>query len=515
MEIGGISLLLSLITSLLSAITFFHSIRRRDARTAEIAEILLYASLSFCLISFLVLTYYFLTDNFTIFYVYANSHKPMPLAYKFSAVWAGREGSLLLWSLFTLIAAAIYISSGSKDERKLKASLILASISSYILAINYFLSNPFVLLPFTPSDGVGLNPLLRTLEMMMHPPVVFLGYALAALPYALHLAGLQGEAKRWARLAWLFLSLGIILGGWWAYKTLGWGGFWGWDPVENASLLPWLALTAYFHSSGKLRDAFAYLSFVLVIFAAFITRSGIIQSVHTFGESHSGWFYLIFMIAAMAAFYRLKNSEGVKTWYYYVPFLLAAAIVAVFLGTVTNVVVSVDRMYYLVTFVPVYGLIAALIVYNVKKFRSVRLILHLGVVLLFVGSTSVWFFEKSYELHLDPSDEAAGMKFTLLDVNFEEDAEKFTVVSKVKVDDLGIVTPKMYIYKIEREEKSISSVELISYPWMDYYIAVRSFSRDFTSAVVDFYIVPLISLVWIGSAAILASGAVLAARKIS
>ncbi len=513
MDVGFVTLILSFAFSTLSATFFTYSYFKKNEKTAKFAEDFLYASLSLCVASLLVLAYYFLTDNFSILYVYENSDKFLPMLYKLSAVWAGRSGSLLLWSLFSLLVASIVVSKSEKNLNALKTSVILTAISSYILFINCATSNPFIVLPFKPSDGVGLNPLLRTPEMVLHPPVVFLGYALTAVPYAFYLADVK-RADKWAKAAWTVLTLGIVLGGWWAYRTLGWGGFWGWDPVENASLLPWMALAAYFHSSGKIREFFAYIAFTLVIFAAFLTRSGIIKSVHAFGVGYAGWFYFAFMLASLVALIKLRSRDGKKrTWYYYVPYLFTAGIIAIFLGTITNIAFSVNKTYYLITFVPIFAIMAGLIAYNLKKFKSYKLLLHIGVLLLFVGAMGVWFFEQSYEFTLNPSANVAGMNFTLINVNFKETPERYVIISKIKVDNIGYVKPKMYIYKIERSDRMVSSVEIVPRLLYDYYFAIKGFTNGFHAVILDFYIVPLISLVWIGSAIMILAGAIAAFRS--
>lgn len=507
MEIGSILLFLSFIFSLSSTFLFSYALRAKKQEFATYGERLIYAALSVALAAFLLLVYYFITDNFAIYYVYANSHKPMGIFYKISATWAGKEGSLLLWNLFSLVITTIYISTSDRDYSTLKAATVLAGVSTSILIINNFLSSPFATLPFTPTDGVGLNPLLRTTEMVLHPPVIFFGYALAAVPYALYMAGEESKAKIWAKVTWIFLSVGIFLGAWWSYRTLGWGGFWGWDPVENASILPWITITAYFHARGKLKDLMTILTFLFVIFAAFVTRSGIIKSVHAFGESYTGFVYLLilgfFGIIAVRNYIKRRETTKFGGVLFYAVALFIAMVLVIFIGTTASIFVSIDRVYYHFTFVPLFAALVGLLLYYVmkKKMNKRALVLHIGVILLFLGSVSVWGFEQRYEgLVLNPSAVSGEYRLKLVDVWFDEDAEKITVYSKVEIEDVGVLKPKQYIYKIDRNERVTSSVELISYPWFDYYLAIRGFSNDFSSVTVDFYLVPLISLVWVGFA---------------
>ncbi|MCX8172713.1 MAG: cytochrome c biogenesis protein CcsA, partial [Archaeoglobaceae archaeon] len=375
-------LTISAILATISTISFF--ISRKNLKFAEIGEITLYASLSFCTASILLLIHYLITDNFSLYYVHAHSQREMSLEYKIGALWAGKEGSLLLWNFANLIVASILINYGRKDLQKAKVLSIFMAITSFLLFLN-LISNPFQTLNFIPANGVGMNPLLRTPEMLIHPPLVFFGYAAVACVYAGHLAGVQ--MVKIVRIAWILLTAGIVIGGWWAYRTLGWGGFWGWDPVENASLLPWLSLTAYMHVN-KGRELFAYLSMVFVAFTAFITRSGILSSVHAFGEDPIGWAYFLLVLACAIPLIRKWEVEDK----YHTSVIFGAMIIITLLGTVANLFRNVDRSYYLITFTPLFFLATLMALYKLKV--SKRKLIHLGVLLLFIGATSVWFFEQ-------------------------------------------------------------------------------------------------------------------------
>lgn len=500
MEIGDLLLLFSLTASVFAAILFLTALKNRDIKYATIAEDLLHASTSACFAALMLLIYYFLTDNFSVWYVYANSNLEMPILYKLSAVWAGREGSLLLWAFLTLLVTSLYISANRKDLIKLRVGLIMSAFSSYLLIILEFYSNPFITIPYLPTNGYGLNPLLRTFEMAIHPPVVFLAYSLSALLFSVALSqsakgGSASDQKVIARLSWLFLTLGIVIGGWWAYRTLGWGGFWGWDPVENASLLPWITLTLYFHLR-KHRELFAYLTFTFVLFATFVTRGGIISSVHSFGSDYSGYMYLAPLLASLIPiFSRIRDFENIKSLCSpLIPVLFSSAFIVVFLGTVANLMVSVERSYYLITFLPIFAMITLLAVLKIKKMNSTAKLIHVGLIMLFLGSFSVWLFETHETLNLGNDN-----GFILEDIWLNEDYEKFTVVSKIQTP-YGVVYPKYVIYKIERKERGVSSVEIVSYPWMDEYFAITGFDLEKRSVVLEHYTVPLISCVWLGSA---------------
>lgn len=260
-------------------------------------------SLSCVLAASLCLWFAILNDNFTIAYVANYSSKSLPLMYKISAFWAGQQGSFLLWLLFHAIAGVI---------------LVVKRTPIQTLTIYYFLQLLLTLLvlwksPFTPNemilpDGFGLNPLLQDFWMAIHPPIIFLGYALLAVPFSMSLGSLLKEpmsrnflesARIWTLIAWAFLGAGIFVGGYWAYKVLGWGGYWGWDPVENSSLVPWLLSAVLLHliNLAKSKPAVllithlaAIFTYALVIYGTFLTRSGILGdfSVHSFSESSIG-----------------------------------------------------------------------------------------------------------------------------------------------------------------------------------------------------------------------------------
>jgi len=502
LEIGNFFLLFSLTTSVSSAVLFLTALKSRNIKYAKIAEDLLYASTSACFAALMLLTYYFLTDNFSVWYVYANSNLEMPTLYKLSAVWAGKEGSLLLWSFLTLLVTSLYISK-RKDLTKLKIGLIMSAFSSYLLIILEFTSNPFVTIPYLPTNGYGLNPLLRTFEMVIHPPVVFLAYSLSALLFSVVLPnsakGSASDQRAIAKLSWLFLTLGIVIGGWWAYRTLGWGGFWGWDPVENASLLPWITLTLYFHLR-KHRELFAYLTFTFVLFATFVTRGGIISSVHSFGSGYSGYLYLAPLLASLIPiFSRIRDFENIKSLCSPIlPVLFSSAFIVVFMGTVANLMVKVERSYYLITFLPIFAMITLLAVLKIKKMNSTAKLIHAGLILLFLGSFSVWLFETHETLILGSEN-----GFRLEDIWLNEDYEKLTVVAKIQTP-YGVVHPAYVIYKIERKERGVSSVEIVSYPWKDEYFAITDFDLKKKSAVLEHYTIPLISCVWLGSALMVA-----------
>jgi len=324
-EFGFISLSASLFLSVFSAYYSYQGIQRRDAKLLKKAEDSVNFSTLFITVSSVILFYYFLTDNFAIKYVASHSSSDLSVFYKLSAFWAGSEGSLLLWAWILSLLIVAFIKLEKKDILTAYAFLILLIILNFFLIVLIYYLNPFKVLEFVPSRGFGLNPLLQTHEMAFHPPTLFIGYAGAAIPFALALAGVylsEGgwvfRARKWILFSWIWLTAGIVMGAFWAYRILGWGGFWGWDPVENASLLPWLTLTALMHSimiqearqGMKLWNILlAFATFEFVILGTYITRSGVINSVHAFGQSVLSAPFSFFLLATFGATISIINER--------------------------------------------------------------------------------------------------------------------------------------------------------------------------------------------------------------
>jgi len=257
-------------------------------------------------------------SDFTVQYVAENTSRALPFAYKLTALWAGAAGSLLLWLWLQTGFVVLAFARSDRDSERFCAT---ARAAANLVAVFFFLvlifdKDPFSLSVTTPRDGAGLNPLLQHSAMVLHPPALFLGYAAFAIPYAWVFAALRrdgaGEppiffplARRGALFAWMFLTVGIALGAWWAYEELGWGGYWAWDPVENASLIPWLTATALLHCARTFRVGtktalwfmvLALVTFSLCIFGTFLTRYGLVSSVHAFPEPGLGILFLVLLV---------------------------------------------------------------------------------------------------------------------------------------------------------------------------------------------------------------------------
>src|SRR5215813_6462890 len=276
-----------------------------------------------------------LNNDFSVAYILHHTNRDLPTPYKFAALWSGQEGSLLFWALL-LSTYGLVLRLRHKVDVKLTAyaSTILAAVQLFFLLLLNFAARPFSLVSGTiPPDGNGLNPLLQYPEMVIHPPMLYLGYVGFAVPFAFALGALimkyPGEkwihiTRRWTMVTWCFLTCGIFLGAHWAYSVLGWGGYWGWDPVENASFFPWLTGTAFLHSvmmqekRGMLKTWNVWLIFAtfgLSIFGTFLTRSGVVSSVHAFAQSSIGdWFVgFLLLILVVCTYFYVVNSKHLRS----------------------------------------------------------------------------------------------------------------------------------------------------------------------------------------------------------
>lgn len=286
------------------------------------------------LIACFSLVYELVNLNFSLRYVALNTSTDLPMVYRFTALWAGQAGSLLLWcfvlSLYSAIA--VFRSGNKRPFFDPYVTAVLFSILTFFLYLITFVENPFQQAPFTPGEGRGLNPILQNAYMAIHPVTLYLGYVGLTVPYAYGMAALLSgklddtwirDSRRWMLFAWTLLSIGLVLGARWAYLELGWGGYWAWDPVENAAFMPWLSATAFLHSvmiqerKGMLKKwnlILLIVTFFLTLFGTFITRSGIISSVHSFAQSDIGLPFLCFIafvlvFSFMAFAYRMKSLE--------------------------------------------------------------------------------------------------------------------------------------------------------------------------------------------------------------
>ena len=333
--VGELSLWIALLMCVWSVTLSYAGGAMRRADLIASGERGLYAGFGFIVLASAGLWTALITSDFSLRYVASFTSANLPFVYKVSAFWGGQAGSMLFWCLILAGYSALATWSNRRRVRELMPWVTGTSalVLLFFIATTAIASNPFERLDWVPADGRGLNPQLQNPAMAIHPPMLYLGYVATAVPFAFAIAALVarrldaewlGAVRRWALVSWVFLTLGIVLGMWWAYVELGWGGYWMWDPVENASLLPWLTGTAFLHSimiqekRGMLRKwnvTLVVATFMLSVLGTFITRSGVIQSVHSFAQSAVGNWFAAFMIFALVATIwlvsvRLKDLEA-------------------------------------------------------------------------------------------------------------------------------------------------------------------------------------------------------------
>jgi cytochrome c-type biogenesis protein CcmF len=327
--LGQFALWVALLLGLWSAAISFSGRWRDRPELAAMVTRSVYGIFAALVVAAISLWKGIVTHDFNIEYVAAYTSRNLPSGYLVSAFWAGQKGSLLFWAIVLSLFAALAQLLTSRRHSALLPYVagVTSIVTAFFVCVMLFAANPFERLPFTPPDGRGLNPQLQNPGMIIHPPMLYLGYISITIPFAFAVAALLSKRldtgwihaiRKWTLVSWLFLSVGITLGMWWAYVELGWGGYWAWDPVENASLLPWLTMTAFLHSvmiqekRGMLKKWNLGLiagTFLLSIFGTFITRSGVIASVHSFTQSNVGYFFLAFLILIAVFSYTLLYTR--------------------------------------------------------------------------------------------------------------------------------------------------------------------------------------------------------------
>src|SRR6476620_1006920 len=318
--------------------------RRRSRRLIESGVGAFYLTAAVMVAASAVMIYSFVTNDYTIKYVQHYSDSVQPIFYKITSYWGGLDGSIMFWvfMLSPFGSAAVYVNRERHRELIPYVGAIISIVEMCVLFLMVIHNNPFdTFITANPADGRGLNPLLQNFYMAIHPPTMYLGFVGLTIPYAFGMAALitgylddswLRAVRRWTMISWLFLSFGLCLGMIWAYEELGWGGYWGWDPVENAGLLPWFTATAFLHSvmvqerRAMLRVwnvTLVIVTFFLTIFGTFMTRSGVVVSVHSFGSDPVlAWLFTRFMVAILTfsfglVIYRLpllKSRNELDSW---------------------------------------------------------------------------------------------------------------------------------------------------------------------------------------------------------
>jgi cytochrome c-type biogenesis protein CcmF len=395
-EFGHYALVLAFALALVQASVPFAGARKNDPLLMAVAGPTAVAQFCFVALAFGALMICYVRSDFSVLNVFENSHSAKPLIYKLSGVWGNHEGSMLLWVFILSVFGALVALFGANLPARLKANVLAvqSSIAAAFLLFILITSNPFLRIPEAPFEGRDLNPILQDPGLAIHPPLLYVGYVGLSISFSFAIAALidgriDAAWARWVRpwtlLAWIFLTLGIAMGSYWAYYTLGWGGWWFWDPVENASFMPWLAATALLHSALVMekRDALkvwtillAILAFSLSLIGTFLVRSGVLTSVHAFAtDPMRGVFILIILAAFIGGSFALfaLRAPLLKPGGLFAPvsregalvlnnLFLVSACAAVFIGTLyplalealTGEKISVGAPFFNATFVPLF-----------------------------------------------------------------------------------------------------------------------------------------------------------------
>ena len=442
-NIGNFLLFLNVFLSILIIYNSFNCLKVSDSTISKnIYKISIIQSTSI-LICFFTLTAAFLVSDFSLINVYQNSHSLKPIFYKISGTWGNHEGSLLLWAIILTIFSFLFlIFNNSHPKRYRLYTLIIQNL--LILGFLFFIlfnSNPFSVITPTPKEGLGLNPILQDPALAIHPPLLYLGFVGSSIYFSAAMASMitnysnkafASSIKKWVLISWAFQTLGILVGSIWAYYELGWGGFWFWDPVENASLLPWFAMTALLHSLLVLekREALYFwtiilclITFTLSVTGTFLVRSGILNSVHTFANDPTRGIYILCFLGLMifASVYLLfkkykpetnyisANSKEtfvlINNWFmmFYLLTVLLGTLYPIFTDVISNSKVSVGPPFYNSVIIPVIVFFLFLMAIGPQakwiknKFINLKpiIIILLGAILI---NFAIIYFFKSYSI---------------------------------------------------------------------------------------------------------------------
>jgi len=578
-----------------------------------------------------ILVYSLMTGDFRFAYVAEHSNRSMPALYKFAAWWGGQEGSLLFWSWLLSTYAAVVVFTNRRKHRDMMPYVVgvLTTVEAFFLVLNNFIANPFQMLAtdkliVAVPDGNGLSPLLQYPAMAIHPPMLYLGYVGFAVPFAFAIGSLitrqPGDGwihttRRWTLVTWLFQSTGVLLGAAWAYHVLGWGGYWGWDPVENASLLPWLSGTAFLHSvmiqekKGMMKVWNIVLisaTFFLCILGTFMTRSGFVESVHAFARSDIGKYFVTFLAAGIAATIylildrldylkseaQLESVVSRESSFLFNNLILLASCFAVLWGTLFPTIseavsgnrISLDADWYNRLMVPIglfllfltgvgplfawrrtsldslrrnfqwpgiasLVLVGALVAAGMRQFyplisfgfclfvaltvkiefykgaRSIAAknnmnllratvelthrntrryggyLVHMGIVLMFIGFTGHAFNQSEVkELNTGDIMRVGAYDLKMVDLHQGENENyqwhRATMQVSKNGDPLGTLEPEKRFYKASKQ--GTSEVGIRQRPNEDLYLNFGGMSDDNQRAVIQAYVFPLVSWIWIG-----------------
>jgi cytochrome c-type biogenesis protein CcmF len=630
-NLGVLAILIAFCLAAYAVLASLAGARKRKPYLVRSGERAVYAVWALVTVASGILVYSLVSGDFRLAYVAAHTNRAMPVLYKVAAWWGGQEGSLLLWSWLLAGYSAVVVAFNRRQHRSLMPYVItvLMLTQVFFLVLNAFVVSPFRLLAMGGGvmevpDGNGLNPLLQYWAMAIHPPMLYLGYVGFVVPFAFAMASLitrqPGDnwihtTRRWTLITWMFQSIGILLGAGWAYAVLGWGGYWGWDPVENASLLPWITATAFLHSvmmqekKGMMKVwniVMISATFFLCIFGTFLTRSGVVSSVHAFAQSPIGRYFVGFLALGIAATIylildrldylrseaRLESVLSRESAFMFNNLILLAAAFAVLWGTlfpviseaVTGEKISVDTPFFNRVNVPIglfllfltgvgpliawrrsspeglkrnflwpgaaaLALMVALVMAGVRHLyaivslglclfvawtivsefykgsqavktrtgsgllaaaaelthRNTRryggYIVHMGVVLMFLGFTGSAFNKDStVEVKVGDGIHLAGYDLKVKDLR-EGENENYTwhhaVVDVFRGGKLiDTLEPERRMYKASRQGTSEVSIRRRLHE--DLYLNFAGMTDDNQRAVIQAYVFPLVSWIWVG-----------------
>src|SRR5579859_713028 len=319
--LGDVALWIALLLGVWGALTGFTGGVTGRTDLQQSSRNAVFALCAVLLVAVFALEWLLFAHDFNVEYVAAHISSNLPTFYTWSALYSGQQGSMLFWAaVLSIFGSFAMVTTAARHRVYLPyVGAVTCTVATFFITVMLFAANPFQRMPFVPMDGSGMNPQLQNPGMVFHPPMLYLGYISITIPFAFAISALLTKRldsdwlvaiRKWTLVSWLFLSIGLLIGMWWAYVELGWGGYWAWDPVENAALLPWLVMTAFLHSvmiqekRGMLKKwnlALILGAWLLSIFGTFITRSGVISSVHSFTQSSVGYFFLVFLVVAALA----------------------------------------------------------------------------------------------------------------------------------------------------------------------------------------------------------------------
>ena len=442
--LSNIGNFLLFLNAFLSFLVIFYSFRNLKTSQNTIFKNIYQINLFQCtsiIVCFLTLISAFLTSDFSLLSVYQNSHSLKPTFYKISGTWGNHEGSLLLWVIILTIFSFLFLILNKKHPKSYRLYTLIIQ-NFLILGFLFFIlfnSNPFSIITPVPNEGLGLNPILQDPALAIHPPLLYIGFVGSSIYFSSAIASMitnysdkmfATSIKSWVLVSWAFQTLGILVGSIWAYYELGWGGFWFWDPVENASLLPWFAMTALFHSLLVLekRNALYFwviilclLTFILSVTGTFLVRSGILNSVHTFANDPSRGVYILIFLSMMIIgsiyflFTKYKpnnyqiNSNSKETfvlinnWFmmFYLITVLLGTLYPIFTDVISKNKVSVGPPFYNTVIIPIVVIFLFLMAIGPQtkwiknKFENIKELLIMTVGAVFINFTIIFFF-KSY-----------------------------------------------------------------------------------------------------------------------